>query len=199
VVPPGGPLLRRHLLIKWGFKKRDKKMEFLRVTKEMKVRTRDIFYIRKVRESEALALDRDGAIKAPRNVAIIVLKGADSARIVTPVAFDTLKERMAFVDIGENRFVPASNIEAIELSADEGYGQRFCSVWMFGGSVLTSLIPLYILEGRHKDGALVQQRMDEQEDSAQRVKQRLLERPKFAPVIPRYTFPFPESGFGVAA
>lgn len=174
-------------------------MEYLRVTKDMNVRTRDILYIRKVRESEALAMDRDGAIKAPRNVAIIVLKGADTARIVTPVAFDTLKERMAFVDIGENRFVPASNIEAIEQSADEGYGQRFCSVWLFGGSVLTTLIPFYLLEGRHKDGALAQQRMDERAASAERVKQKLLERPKFAPVIPRFTVPFPDRGFGVAA
>ena len=174
-------------------------MEYLRVTKEIKVRTRDIRYIRKVHESEGLAMDRDGAIKAPRNVAVIVLKGGDTARIVTPVAFDTLRERMAFVDIGENRFVPASNIEAIEQSADEGYGQRYCSVWLFGGLVLATLVPFYILEGRHRDGALAEQRMDERAESAERVKQKLLERPKFAPVIPRFTYPFPEKGFGVAA
>jgi hypothetical protein len=165
----------------------------------LKLRTRDILYIRKVRESEALSLDRDGAIKAPKGSAIIVLKAANSARIVTPVSFDTLKERIAFVDIGENRFVPASNIEVIEQSADEGYGQRFCSVWFFGGSVLTTLIPFYILEGRYKDGALAQQRMDERAQSAERVKQKLLERPHFAPVVPRFTFPFPDRGFGVAA
>jgi hypothetical protein len=174
-------------------------MENLRVTKDMKLRTRDILYIRKVRESEALSLDRDGAIKAPKGAAVVVLKATGSARIVTPVSFDTLKERMAFVDIGENRFVPASNIEDIEQSADEGYGQRFCSVWLFGGSVLTTLIPFYILEGRHKDGALAQQRMDQRAASAERVKQKLLERPHFAPVITRFTVPVPDKGFGMVA
>lgn len=174
-------------------------MKYLRVTKDLKVRTRDILYIRKVRESEALSLDRDGAIKAPVGAAIIVLKAANSARIVTPIAFATLKERMAFVDIGENRFVPASNIEAIEQSADEGVGQRFCSVWLFGGSVLTTLIPFYILEGRHREGAYAQLRMDERAANAERVKQKLLERPKFAPVIPAYPFPYSGNGFGLAA
>lgn len=173
-------------------------MEYLRVTKDLKVKTRDILYIRKVRESEALGVDRDGTIIAPRSAAVIVLKGAESGRIVTPVAFDTLKERMGFVDIGENRFVPACNIECIERNVDEDYGQGYCSVWLFGGLVLTTLIPLYILEGRYKDGALVQQRLDERAEAAERVKNKLLERPKFAPCIPRYTFPF-DSGVGVAA
>lgn len=174
-------------------------MEYLRVTKDLKVRTRDILYIRKVRESEALSMDRDGAIEAPKGCAIIVFKAANSERIVTPVSFDTLKERMAFVDIGENRFVPASNIETIEQDADEGYGQRYSSVWLFGGSVLTTLIPFYILEGRHRDGAYAQLRMDERAANAERVKQKLLERPKFAPVIPAYPFPYSGNGFGVAA
>jgi hypothetical protein len=173
-------------------------MEYLRVTKDLKLQTRDILYIRKVRESEALGLDRDGAIKAPKGSAVIVLKGGDAARMVTPVAFDTLKERMAFVDIGENRFVPASNIEAIERSADEGHGKRYCAVWLFGGSVLTSLVPLYILEGRQRDGALTQQRMDERAEAAERIKNKLLERPKLAPCFLPYVSPH-DSGFGVAA
>lgn len=175
------------------------KMEFLHVSKELKLRIRDILYIRKVRESEALGVDRDGAVLAPRNAAVIVMKGAEGERIVTPVAYDTLKMRVGLVDIGENRFVPASNIEIIEQSADEGFGQRYCSVWQLGGSVLTSLVPFYILEGRHKDAALMQQRIDERAESAERIKQKLLERPKFEPVLPQFPYPFPGRGFGVAA
>lgn len=174
-------------------------MEHLRVKKGMKVRTSEILYIRKVRDSEALGMDRDGFIQAAKHAAIIVMRKKSAGRTVTPVAFETLLERMGFVDIGDNRFVPVSNIEAIDQSADEGEGRRFCSVWLFGGGVLTSVVPFYILDGRLKDGALTQQRIDERAQSAERVKDKLLARPKFAPVIPVYAFPFPDTGFGVAA
>lgn len=174
-------------------------MEYLRVNKGIKVRMSDILYIRKVRESEALGMDRDGCIHAARHAAIIVMRKKSAKRIVTPVAFETLLERVAFVDIGDNRYVPVSSIESIEQSADEGEGKRFCSVWLFGGALLTSVIPFYILDGRRKDGAFNQHRIDERAQSTERVKRKLLSRTKFAPIIPPYAYPFPESGFGVAA
>lgn len=174
-------------------------MEHLRVKKGMNVRASEILYIRKVRDSEALGMDRDGFIQAAKHAAVIVMRKKSAKRIVTPVAFETLLERMAFVDIGDNRFVPVGNIENIDQSADEGEGKRFCSVWLFAGVVLTSVVPFYILDGRRKDGAFTQQRIDERGQAAQRVKHKLLARPKFAPVIPPYAFPFPETGFGVAA
>ncbi len=174
-------------------------MEYLRVNKGIKVRMSDILYIRKVRESEALGMDRDGCIQAARHAAIIVMRKKSAKRIVMPVAFETLLERTAFVDIGDNRYVPASSIESIEQSADEGEGKRFCSVWLFGGALLTSVIPFYILDSRRKDGAFNQQRIDERAHASERVKNKLMSRTKCSPIIPPYPFPFPESGFGVAA
>lgn len=174
-------------------------MEYLRVNKGIKVRMSEMLYIRKVRESEALGMDRDGCIQAAKHAAIIVMRKKSAKRIVTPVAFDTLLERMAFVDIGDNRYVPVGSIEAIEQSADEGEGKRFCSVWLFGGVVLTSVVAFYILDCRRMDGALAQQRIDERAQAAVRVKDKLLSRPKFAPIIPPYAYPFPDRGFGVAA
>lgn len=174
-------------------------MEYLRLNKSMKVRAGDILYVRKVRECEALGMDRDGPISAPRNAAVIVLKDKSKGRIVTPVSFETVMERMGFVDIGENRFVPAQNIEEINTSPEEFEGKRFRVVWLKGfGGVLGSTVVLHELEGRLDDALRRQARIDEIAEKAERVKKKLLSRVPVKVQMPM-SFPVPQYGLGMAA
>lgn len=152
-------------------------MEYLRLNKTTKVRASDILYVRKVRELEALGMDRDGPIEAPKNAAVIVMRDKKASRIVSPVSFETVMERMGFVDIGDNRYVPAQNIEELNRSPDEFEGKRFRVVWLKGFSgVLSSTLLLHELEGRLVDALRKQQRLDDNAAMAERVKQRLLRR-----------------------
>jgi len=169
-------------------------MEYLRLNKTMKVRASDILYVRKVRELEALGMDRDGAIDAPKNAAVIVMRDKKAKRIVSPVSFETVMERMGFVDIGDNRYVPAQNIEELNSSPDEFEGKRFRVVWLKGFSgVLSSTLVLHELEGRLVDALRKQQRLDDNTAMAERVKQRLLRRVPMA----RVTVHVPGSYYGL--
>ena len=177
-------------------------MEYLRLNRAMKVRASDILYVRKVRDIEALGIDRDGPINAPKNAAVIVLRDKKAARIVSSVSFETVMERMGFVDIGENRFVPAQNIEELNGSPAEFEGKRFRVVWLkgFDGALSSSLL-LHELEGRLADALLKQERLDDNAAKAERVKQRLLRRVPMArvPVMSSMPVGVGDFGFDMAA
>lgn len=182
-------------------------MEYLRLNKTMKVRTSDILYVRKVRDNEALGQDRDGPIDAPRSAAVIVLRDKSKARIVSPVSFETVMERQGFVDIGQNRYVPVSNLEEINTSPEEFEGKRYRVVWLKGFSgVLSSMVHLHVLEGRVVDAQHRQARLDEQAAMAERVKTKLLSRARVPDIkLPEIQMPvgmhqaMPQFGLGMAA
>ena len=114
-------------------------MDYLNFDKVFYVHRLDILYVRRVRMSEALGIDRDGPLSfQPDNLdaAVIVLrgpKGRMGKQLVTEVPFEQLmKGQMDFVDIGGNRFVPVSNIMEItegEAMADEA---PYSAIWLDG-------------------------------------------------------------------
>lgn len=136
-------------------------MEYLRLNKFLKVDRLAIHYVRKVRQVEALRLDGDGAIVEPvnPNAAVIVLRDRKAPRIITPISFETLMGRMAIVDVGENRFVPAVNIEQIRRSPQEYEAERYTEVWLHGrpwGTMMASKLPRHVLEERLDQALRVQ-------------------------------------------
>lgn len=181
-------------------------MEYLRLNKSMKVRTSDILYVRKVRETEALGIDRDGPITGRKGAAVIVLRNRKAPRIISPVSFETLMERMAFVDIGENRYVPVPNIAEICWSPEEFEGKRFRTIWLkddAGGyaGVMGSNEFMHVLEARLNDAQRKQARIVANAEMAERVKAKLLERrgaPRIEISLP-LSIMVPETGFGMAA
>lgn len=174
-------------------------MQYLRLNKSQKVRISDILYVRKVRENEALVLDRDGPIEAPRTAAVIVMRDRSKGRIVTPVSFETIMERMAFVDVGGNRYVPVINIEELGRSPEEFEGKRFRSVWVKGSVVLSSELPLHVLEARLEEAITAQIRYDEIAERSDRVKKKLLARVARPKVDYALRVQAPEYGLVMAA
>jgi hypothetical protein len=128
-------------------------MKYLRLNKYLKVDRLDILYVRKVRSVEALSLDADGPIVTPVDpeAAVIVFADRKCPRIITPISFRAVLSKMAFVDIGDNRYVPALNIDELCLSPKEYDAERFTEVWLQGqpwSQCMTSTLPKYQLEER---------------------------------------------------
>jgi len=114
-------------------------MDYLNFDKVFYVHRLDILYVRRVRMSEALGIDRDGALSyQPDNLdaAVVVLrgpKGRTGKQLVTEVSFDELmKGRMGFVDIGGNRHVPVSNIAEITQGEGMENEEPYSSIWLEG-------------------------------------------------------------------
>lgn len=114
-------------------------MDYLNFDKIFYVHRLDILYVRRVRMTEALGIDRDGPLSyQPDNLdgAVVVLRGADGRigkQLTTEVAFDELiKGRMGFVDIGGNRFVPVANIAEITEGEPIEQDEPYSSVWLDG-------------------------------------------------------------------
>jgi hypothetical protein len=114
-------------------------MEYLNFDKVFYVHRLDILYVRRVRMSEALGIDRDGPLASqPDNLdaAVIVLrgpKGRKGKQLVTDVPFEELiKGKMGFVDIGGNRHVPVCNIAEITEGEAIENDEPYSAIWLDG-------------------------------------------------------------------
>lgn len=114
-------------------------MDYLNFDKVFYVHRLDILYVRRVRMSEALGIDRDGPLSyEPDNpdAAVVVLRGPRGRKgkqLVTEVSFDELmKSGMGFVDIGGNRHVPVSNIAEITQGEAMENDEPYSSIWLDG-------------------------------------------------------------------
>jgi hypothetical protein len=145
-------------------------MDYLNFDKVFYVHRLDILYVRRVRMSEALGIDRDGPLSyQPDNpdAAVVVLrgpKGRTGKQLVTEVSFDELiKGRMGFVDIGGNRHVPASNIVEITQGEVMENDEAYSSIWLDGRPgqrLLVSKLTVDELEERREAAEHAQDRQE---------------------------------------
>lgn len=158
-------------------------MDYLNFDKVFFVHRLDIHYVRRVRVSEALGLDRDGPVMRAENpeAAIVVLRGRHGQRgrqLVTEMSFvELLDGKMGFVDIGGNRFVPAANIREIAQGEEIENDEPFTQVWLEGrpqGTLLVSKLSVEELEER-RDAAWKREDARERANwSVPMIQQRLL-------------------------
>lgn len=145
-------------------------MDYLNFDRIFYVHRLDILYVRRVRVTEALGIDRDGPLSyQPDNLdgAVVVLRGADGRigkQLVTEVAFDELiKGRMGFVDIGGNRFVPVANIAEIVEGEPIEEDEPYSSIWLDGRPgqrVLVSKLSVDELEERREAAMHKEERLE---------------------------------------
>lgn len=132
-------------------------MDYLNFDKIFFVHRLDIQYIRRVRVSESLGMDRDGPVAGADNpdAAVVVLRGRPGMKakqLVTEMPFaELLDGKMGFVDIGGNRYVPAANIEQIAEGQEIENDEPYTEIWLEGrphGSLMVSKLSIQELEER---------------------------------------------------
>lgn len=158
-------------------------MDYLNFDKVFFVHRLDIQYVRKVRGSEALGLDRDGPLMGLDNPegAVIVMRGRSGGkgrRLATEISFSALVNgKMGFVDIGGNRHVPVGNIREIVSGQEIENDVPYSEIWLEGrghGGLLVSTLSVEELEER-REAAWRREDMRERESwSVPMVTQRMI-------------------------